>query len=181
MFVPIQSWMQTDWNILTKSVLVRFPDCFAKPKAHENAVKHEIGKVLVAYLRCRHDSNNLFFVIFALSLSDAAQSWNMQSSASFLQGTTLSSSTIATLLTFCDSSFLLCLLPQLGKKTLLVNVSVSSLRKFLAKGRRRSSLPALYHWNKGLLRTQSCSCLPVFCCHRLFYNESWVSTILSLA
>lgn len=31
------------------------------------------------------------------------------------------------------------------------------------------------------MRTGICCCLPVFCCHKLFYSESCVSTILGLA
>lgn len=52
---------------------------------------------------------------------------------------------------------------------------------WLAKGRRWASLPALHHWVKGPLRTGICCCLPIFCCYKLFYSESWVSTILRLA
>lgn len=85
-------------------------------------------------------------------------------------------------LIFCDSSFLLCFLPQLGKKPLLVHIPVKSLRKFLV-GQRHSwaPLPALHRWVKALLRAGSCCCLPIFCCQNLSCNQSWVPTILRLA
>lgn len=31
------------------------------------------------------------------------------------------------------------------------------------------------------MRAGICCCLPIFCCHKLFYSESWVSPILGLA
>lgn len=123
----------------------------------------------------------LCFVVFALSLSDAAQSWNVQSFASSLQGTTVSSSTTATLLKFCDSFFFQCFLPQLGKKSLLVNVSVNSLRKFLVSwSQEMGSSASLTLLGKGTAEDLNLLLLPIFCCRKLFYSESWLSTIFRL-
>lgn len=105
-------------------------------QAHENAVKHEIGKVLAAYLNCRlGDNNSGVLSLLLCHCQMLLKAETCKALPALYEEPHCPPALLPLHLNFLMPSLLL-LLSQLGKKSLLANASVNSLRKFSVSQRQ---------------------------------------------